>query len=283
MRTTLVTASDKNFFVHLQGLIRSIVGKEEGKGIGICVFDLGLSPEQIKWLKELSILVLDIHECLKLSEEHDQNVILKGLIIRAFLPNLIDSEIIIWIDADTWVQDWKAIKMYEEAALKGSLGITPELHRNYRAHVKSYMTFVKLSYREYHRAFGKEIARKYSRYPILNAGVFSMLRDSPYWKIWQDIIIKTLSRSISYIDQITLNYAVYSNKISSVELLPAYCNWGCHQCLPAFDTNIKKFVEPSIPHDVIGIMHLTGVFKKYKQLKIMTTTGNSINIPIRYV
>ena len=94
---------------------------------------------------------------------------------------------------------------------------------------------------------------------------------------------EALNKQINYIDQITLNYAVYSEMIYSVEFLPAYCNWGCHQCLPAIDTNIKKFVEPSIPHDVIGIMHLTGVFKKYKQLKIMTTKGNSINIPIRYV
>ena len=274
MRTTLVTACDEGYFVHLQGLIRSIRHKAQGKNIKIYVFDLGLNQEQTQWLQKQQVLTNDINNCLYLPEEHNQNITLKSQVIRAFLPRHIDSEIIIWIDADTWIQDWKAIDLYQQAALKGCLGITPELHRNYRGFFEDAISFAKLSYQEYTKAFGEEIAQKYYLYPILNVGVFSMLRSSPQWKIWQKIILEALKNTTTYVDQITINYGIYKKIISAVEFLPAYCNWGCHQCIPIYDVKLQKFVEPSIPHHVIGIMHLTGAFKNHKQLKIMTTTGN---------
>lgn len=86
-----------------------------------------------------------------------------------------------------------------------------------------------------------------------------------------------------YADQIALNYAIYSGTIAPFQFLPAYCNWGCHQSIPALDTITGKFVEPFIPHETIGIMHLTGITKNQDLFNIITVNGTQVKIPIRYL
>ena len=61
--------------------------------------------------------------------------------------------------------------------------------------------------------------------------------------------------------------------------------------MPKFDQNESTFVEPYLPHNTIGIMHLAaGIWSGNKdmrldkdiRIKIKTTSGNEINKSLRF-
>ena len=55
--------------------------------------------------------------------------------------------------------------------------------------------------------------------------------------------------------------AVYIDKVDT-EFLPLTFNWIASNLLPKYDEDNKKFVEPYLPHNTIGIMHLAaGIWK----------------------
>ena len=57
-----------------------------------------------------------------------------------------------------------------------------------------------------------------------------------------------------------MNIAVYYEN-QPVEFLPPTCNWILDHLLPYYDENKKKFVEPFLPNNSIGIMHLASKIK----------------------
>ena len=89
---------------------------------------------------------------------------------------------------------------------------------------------------------------------------------------------------------LAINIAVYNNNID-VEFLPLYCNWIASNVLPKFDKTNKTFVEPYLPHNQIGIMHLAaGIWKNNKDMRtnkdvkisIKTTDNKEIEKSLRY-
>lgn len=196
METVLASGADKGFFCHLQGLVQSIRDKPEGKDIPICIFDLGLDEFQVKWLEKRNVQVIDYNDNQVILKQEKNNAFLKSAIVRVFLPKFISAQIIIWIDADTWVQDWKAIRLYQQAALTGGIGVTPEVSRSYRGCFRDHVSFRKLCYQQYEIAFGREMADLMGDLPIINAGIFSLLKNSPIWDIWQKNCVRSLPKSL---------------------------------------------------------------------------------------
>ena len=51
--------------------------------------------------------------------------------------------------------------------------------------------------------------------------------------------------------------------------MPLYCNWIASNVLPKYDSEKETFVEPYLPHNKIGIMHLAaGIWKENKDMRI---------------
>ena len=84
--------------------------------------------------------------------------------------------------------------------------------------------------------------------------------------------------------------SVYIDEMET-EFLPINCNWIASNLLPKFDEKTKTFVEPYLPNNKIGIMHLAaGIWKdgrdmrSDKDLKIEIKTLENKNIPksLRY-
>ena len=64
-----------------------------------------------------------------------------------------------------------------------------------------------------------------------------------------------------------MNITVYVNNLD-VEILPAYCNWTLVDKMK-FDIKNNTFVEPYLPHNQIGIMHLAaGLWKNGKDMRV---------------
>ncbi len=296
----IVTLADSNYFELLQELIDSIKAHEQSKTVSICVLDAGLTAEQSTILKQ------KVHSIKK--AEWDIEVPgykvagkewLKSQVSRAFLPKYFpEFNKYLWIDCDAWVSDWSTVEMYFEACKNGKLGITQSVGQGYRVLSKVNWLFGKLALiksQNYKHAkksgFPESTARKIAFAPHINIGVFSLEKNSSCWKSWQDILRKALSSGKVFGSEgLAMNIAVYDKNVD-VEFLPLYCNWIASNVLPKYDQDNNTFVEPYLPHNKIGIMHLAaGIWvgkndmrlNKNIKIKIKTTQGKTIEKSLRY-
>ena len=296
----IVTLADSNYFELLEELIDSIKVYEQNKSVSICVLDAGLTAEQLKILKQ------KVHSIKK--AEWDIEVPgykvagkewLKSQVSRAFLPKYFpEFNKYLWIDCDAWVSDWSTVEMYFEACKNGKLGITQSVGQGYRVLSKVNWLFGKLALiksQNYKHAkksgFSESTARKIAFAPHINIGVFSLEKNSSCWKVWQDLLKKALSSGKVFGSEgLAMNIAVYDSNVN-VEFLPLYCNWIASNVLPKYDEDKKTFVEPYLPHNKIGIMHLAaGIWSNNKdmrvdknvKIKIKTIEGNQITKSLRF-
>ena len=296
----IVTLADSNYFELLQELIESIKAHEQSKTVSICVLDAGLTAEQSTILKQ------KVHSIKK--AEWDIEVPgykvagkewLKSQVSRAFLPKYFpEFNKYLWIDCDAWVSDWSTVEMYFEACKNGKLGITQSVGQGYRVLSKVNWLFGKLALiksQNYKHAkksgFSESTARKIAFAPHINIGVFSLEKNSSCWKVWQDLLKKALSSGKVFGSEgLAINIAVYDSNVN-VEFLPLYCNWIASNVLPKYDQDNDTFVEPYLPHNKIGIMHLAaGIWvgkndmrlNKNIKIKIKTLQGKDIDKSLRY-
>ena len=277
-KNVIVSLADSNYFELLNELIDSIKSFENSKETAICVLDAGLTEDQ---KSKLSIKVDEIK-----SAEWDIEVPsfkvkgkewLKSQVSRAFLPNYFPNyEKYLWIDCDAWVNDWEAVELYFKACENGKLGITQTLGPGYKIMSKVNWLFGKIAIiksQNFKHAIKSKIglskARKLAFSPHINIGVFSLEKNSPGWKSWQQNLEQTLkSGNVFGSEGLAINMSVYIDNIET-EFLPLNCNWIASNLLPKYDSKNNTFVEPYLPNYKIGIMHLAaGIWKNQKDMRV---------------
>jgi len=274
----IVTLADSNYFELLQELINSIKAHDESKDVSICVLDAGLTEDQV------NILKLKVHSIKKAKwdiEVPGYKVLkkewLKSQVSRAFLPNYFpEFKKYLWIDCDAWVNSWSAIDLYFKACDNGKLGITQSIGPGYRIMSKvkwllGKVAVIKSQNYKHAKSSGidDDIARKLAFAPHINIGVFSLEKNSKCWEVWQKNLKKTLSKGKVFGSEgLAMNIAVYHDNVE-VEFLPLKCNWITSHLLPKYDTENNIFVEPFLPNERIGIMHLAaGLWKNNKDMRL---------------
>ena len=71
-----------------------------------------------------------------------------------------------------------------------------------------------------------------------------------------------------WVEGLAINILVYCYNIDT-EFLPARYNWIASHLLPKFDNEKNIFVEPFLPHNKIGILHLAaGIFVDGKDMRL---------------
>ncbi len=297
----IVTLCDSNYFELLNELIDSININKESNDVSICILDAGLRKDQLEILKKKVYLIKKANWDIKVpGYKVFKNEWLKSQVSRAFLPNYFpEFNKYLWIDCDAWVNSWNAVEMYFKACEKGKLGITQSIGPGYRILSKVKWIFGKIALiktQNYKHAkssgIDENIARKLAFAPHINIGVFSLEKDSPCWLIWQNILKKTLSKGkIFGSEGLAINIAVYHEGVD-VEFLPLKCNWITSHLLPKYDQNKKTFVEPFLPNEKIGIIHLAaGIWKNNKDMRldknikveIETLDGKKIDKSLRFL
>ena len=299
-KKAIVSLADSNYYPLLTELINSIKRFQESNEIAICILDAGLSDEQ---KKELSNKVDEIK-----SAEWDIEVAeskikgrewLKSQVSRAFLPKYFPKyEKYMWIDCDAWVNDWKSVELHFKACDQGKLGITQTIGPGYKITSKVNWIFGKLALiksQNFKHAIKSNIsldkARKLAFAPHINIGVFSLEKNSSSWNSWQQNLKQTLKGGeIFGSEQLAMNMSVYIDNIET-EFLPLNCNWITSNLLPKFDEQNNTFVEPYLPNNKIGIMHLAaGIWKDNKDMRlnkeikidIKTLKGTVVNKSLRF-
>ena len=299
-KNVIVSLADSNYFPLLDELINSIKRFKESNNIAICILDAGLTIEQ---KETLSTKVDEIKSAEWDIEVPNSKVKgrewLKSQVSRAFLPKYFPSyEKYLWIDCDAWVNDWKTIELYFKACDDGKLGITQTIGPGYKITSRVNWIIGKLAIiksQNFKHAVKSKIsyakARKLAFATHINIGVFSLEKNSTSWNSWQKNLEQTLKGGdIFGSEQLAMNMSVYIDEIET-EFLPLNCNWITSNLLPKFDEESSTFVEPYLPNNEIGIMHLAaGVWKDKKDMRlnkeitidIKTLKGKTVSKSLRF-
>ncbi len=297
---TIVSLADEKYFNLLEELIESIKSFPESNNTAICILDAGLNQNQIDKIKnkvdEIKKAEWDIEvSALKVRGKEW----LKSQVSRAFLPKYFPNyKKYLWIDCDAWVNDWSSVELYFKACNKGKLGITQSIGPGYRVLSKVKWLLGKIAIvksQNFKHAVSSKIsmqkARKLAFAPHINIGVFSLEKDSKCWEVWQNNLKETIKHGrIFGSEGLAINLSVYVDNVDT-EFLPVRCNWITSHLLPKFNEDNKEFVEPFLPNNKIGIMHLAaGIWKDGKDMRldnnikveIKTLNDNSLTKSLRY-
>ena len=299
-KNVIISLADSKYFDLLNELIDSIKRFKESEKVAFCVLDAGLNEDQLK------ILTSKVDEIKKAEWDIEVSQYkikgkewLKSQVSRAFLTNYFPNyEKYLWIDCDAWVNDWSTIELYFRACDDGKLGITQTMGPGYKIMSKVSWLLGKLAIiksQNFKHAISSKIgidkARKLAFAPHINIGVFSLEKNSKCWSIWQNNLKKTLkSGKIFGSEGLAINMSVYIDNVNT-EFLPLNCNWIASNLLPKYDNHNNTFVEPYLPNNKIGIMHLAaGIWRDNKDMRIdksitieiKTLDNNIINKSLRF-
>ena len=299
-KNVIVSLADANYFPLLDELVDSIKRFKQSEDVAICILDAGLKQDQrdslSKKVDEIKNAEWDIEVPGYKVKGKEW---LKSQVSRAFLPKYFPNyEKYLWIDCDAWVNDWSCVELYFKACDDGKLGITQTIGPGYKITSKVNWLFGKLALiksQNFKHAVKSKInyadARKLAFAPHINIGVFSLEKNSNCWSIWQNNLKKTLkSGKIFGSEGLAINMSVYIDNVNT-EFLPLYCNWIASNLLPKYDNHNNTFVEPYLPNNKIGIMHLAaGIWRDNKDMRIdksitieiKTLDNNIINKSLRF-
>jgi hypothetical protein len=278
----IASAADAAYFPLLQDMVLSVRALRPGAAIGI--LDLGMTAEQRAWLVDRAARLVRPEWDVDFPGRDRAPEAFKAQVARPFLPRHFPGfEMYLWIDADAWLQDWRAVELFCDAAGCDRLAIVPEIDRAYKRHYKRPKLFGRtLAWKNYREAFGWRAADRLGRNPMVNCGVFALHREALHWQAWARLLTKVLQRTrFFYAEQTALNYAIFADHLL-VNFLPAYCNWLAGDATPAFDAHNGLFVEPYAPHEVIGIIHLAGPEQKTQRFRLNRLDGGTVETMLRY-
>jgi hypothetical protein len=281
-RLLIASGADSDYFPLLRDTVLSVLAQRRDVAIGI--LDFGLAPEQRDWLTQRVAHLVRPGWDFDFPGRENTPEARKAQLSRPFLRrHFPDYETYLWMDADAWLQDWRAVELYLAAAGPDRLAITPEIDRAYKRHYKRPKLFGRtLAWKCYREAFGWRVADRLGRNPIVNCGVFALHHDAPQWGAWERVIKQVAQRTrFFYIEQTALNYVIFAEHLP-VNFLPAYCNWMPGDATPAFDAVTGLFVEPYAPHEIIGVMHLAGEAAKSHVFRLQRLGGGEVETSLRY-
>jgi len=276
MQAIIISAADSGFFSLLQGLLASLQRfVNHGKSLPqLGILDLGLTPEERRWLGERhQAVIIEPEWDFDFADRDTRSPTFKAQTARPFLPRYFPGfDLYIWMDADLWLQEYAVLEWLVRGSRNRRLAITQELHSAYKRHYDNREIMGKYAF--FNDFFNPQTAETYGLTPSLNVGVFALPAAAPHWEAWRRVMRHVLSvESSFYSEQVSLDFAVYSRRLP-VTWLPARANWLCHQARPAWDPQSQKLVDPCPPHHPLWVVHLTMATKEMGfLLEIIASAG----------
>src|SRR5262249_30057703 len=254
----IVSGADSGYFELLQGCIRSIRDKPEGRHFALGILDVGLSDGERRWLEQQGARIVAPGRALDFPERESTPRHKQAQYGRPFLPKHFPGhDLYLWIDADAWVQDWAAIDLFMRAASNSAIALVPEIDRSYRNFYHAWEEFHGVIGEGYRAVFDAPLAERLTRQPLLNNGVFALAADAPHWQAWANTLRNALRHSRNaLVDMTSLNHVIYEQKLAA-HFLPAWCNWIAHHAEPRRDETHGYLTEPNLPYQKLGVVHLT--------------------------
>jgi hypothetical protein len=287
-----ISSADHNYFPMLLEWAHSVRRFPQSAETDIGILDAGLMPEQITKLERLQCKIVkpDWPACIPQSKIQGRDF-LKSCVCRPFLPDYFPGyKTYFWMDADTWLQRWDVAEMFLEGAARGKIALTAQVDRAYPRPVRikwlgPFPRVRSFYFSNARKAYGLSTAKKLIGHYVLSAGAFALRAGAPHWQAWQDQLARTVKRgNIFTAEQLSLGVICHLNGLP-YENLPSWTHWLC-QFKPLWDVQNKVFAEPSLPHETLGILHLSG-WDDMRLNRSITTDfetldGKMINLSYRY-
>ncbi|GBQ13426.1 glycosyl transferase [Komagataeibacter rhaeticus] len=286
----IVTGCDSTYFVLVAELVASI---RAYRPTPIGVIDCGMTPDQRATLHAQGIRVLppfipDYAPRRALRRRPSLGINISKLWLDRMLP---EFDLILWLDADTWVQDGMAVERLFAAARSGTLAIVPEIGAK-RADLlgvrwicPGWMQIRSFLYKNAARArLPFSIRRRIGAKPLLNAGVFCLHRQAPIWPVlrrWQALILPRRNMAFTQ-DQLCMALAVY------IDGLPVTFLDNSHNYLGPWllDEATGQLANLFFPHAPVGIVHMASQKAMRAALDntmpVPTVQGGQVALNLRY-
>lgn len=292
-KITFISGCDDNYYPLLREWLHSLRRFPQAQRIDVNILDAGLSD---KHKAELAPLVKSIVTPDWPCELPDYKIrgkeFLKACVCRPFLPKIFPGyETYVWMDADTWIQNWNGMELFLKGAARKKITLTGQVDRSYpRAMRVKWLGSWPWKVRGFYfsnatKAFDFQTAKALLPYHVLLAGTFAMHRDAPHWERWQELVVSAMKKGkVFTAEQLALGVMCYIEGYE-YEILPAWTHWLC-EFKPVWDEDKKVFAEPFLPHQEISILHLSG-FDQMRVIRSVTTDfktlqGHKVDKSYRY-
>ena len=284
----ICTAADSGYFGLLQGLMDSLAAGPMARTLPVGILDLGLLPEQRDWLKARGAILVEPHWDLDFPGRATVPTHYRAMTARPFLPRHFPGhDVILWLDADTWVQDDSVLPWFIAAAAQGKLAIVPELDRGYWTMFKPPKLWGQ-NQKAFAWGYGMRAGYRLGRNPILNSGAFALAANAPHWALWAEAHRRALHRRrlrsimarpmyFFIAEQTALNYVVFGERQPHT-FLPAIANWFVAKGHPKWDAERGLLVEPHAPYRPLGVVHLAGANVKERVWSLATLDGGTVEL-----
>lgn len=199
--------------------------------------------------------------------------------LKARLPDIFPGfSMYAWVDADCWFQGSESLPRILNGAVQREISIHPE----YDIHYTHSPTPGDRTLKIYQQNEARHIDTMPLRMPMVNAGVYAMRPESRVWKMWNAELIQLKLRhdrgeDVYFSDQIPLHKLIYRHGIQ-FSPLRAIDNWMAIFCMPMLHKATKCLRAPTLPHEMIGILHLAG---KNFENKVFQIDGHAITLRYR--
>ncbi|AZV39475.1 glycosyl transferase [Komagataeibacter xylinus] len=289
-RRIIVTGCDHAYFELVAELIASI---RDHADTAIAVIDCGMTAGQRTALQAQGVRLLAPHipdyaPRRALAKRPSLAINISKLWLDQMLP---DFDLILWLDADTWVQDGQAPERMFAAAQSQTLAIVPEIGAKradllgVRWMCPGWMQIRSFLYKNATRArLPFAIRRRIGAKPLLNAGVFCLHRNAPIWPVlrrWQALILPRRHMAFTQ-DQLCIALAVY------IDGLPVTFLDNSHNYIGPWllDETTGTLANLFFPHAPVGIVHMASQKAMRSGLEntltIPTVQGGQAAVNLRY-
>lgn len=292
-RVTIVSGADDRYAPLLSELIDSIRAHPQSQSFDISVISTGMSEGQAALLRDRVENFAEGEWHLPVSKRRYRGrEWLKGRIVKMFMSDYFPGyDVYIWLDADCWVCDWRAIDLFVRGANSAGLAMTKdELYTALHINAKATWLFGRIpliktyGYKHASRArLPIGIVKSLALIRAFNGGAFALRHDAPHWQSIQGHIRRLTKRGrIFGTNQLAFVMAVHLDG-HEIEILPNWCNYFG---IPKVCAETGRFVEPYLPHTPIGILHLAGMDRMRLdptcEADLLDTEGKAVRRTLRY-
>ena len=290
-KAIICTAADRGYFGLLAGLVESVKAGAFSRTLDLGVLDLGLDEDQKDWLRARGAVLVEPGWDVDFPQRDRVPSHYRAMAARPHLPKYFpDHDVILWIDADAWIQDDSVLPYFLRAATQGKLAIVPEFDRGYWTLYKPPKLWGQ-NQKAFAWSYGLKAGYRHGRNPILNCGVFALATHAPHWALWAEAHCQALCRrrrgvlagnfNFFLSEQTAINYVVFAGK-QPCSLLPATCNWFCGKGTPQWDAERRMVVEAHEPHAPLAIIHLAGKGMKDRMWTLDSVQGGQVTTLLTY-
>ncbi len=287
MKVTAFTACNEKFFPLLEGMLASLrdvwlKGIKRLDSFDVVVFANGLTPEQLEKAKDWArvVDVTDLDLSVHYPAYNDSlTEFPAAYAIRPFLPDFAfgKTDACIWIDADIWFQDKRALEDLIWALHYTQVAAVPVEGRIASYQTPGHRLTVKTIFRGF---FGEESSKLFGDYPVLNMGFWGMKTSCPIWSLWEknlNTAIKNSWGDLKFgVEESAFNYTIYQSEVPIVPL-PYTHNCSIAAIKNAVVVKDGKLCVGMVPFEEISAVHLSYLAKwDVHVIPVLDTDGKLI-------